>query len=191
MKRGVDNRTSDPALHVDLRAPRAVDGKRPSRPVSWPSAGGAASTPAHQVIEELIEDGQERVKRLHNAGTFSQVDPDELDSGILFGRTSRATGSPALSERSMPATPRQDLMIPETSQNVSDVSMDVDSPVDMLPQAPVDQAPVEQESLQHEQPETDENAAFWAKATVLGIKPEQVCYYVRHHNSVLVVDQEA
>ena len=91
LKRGVDNRTTDPARHVDLRAPRSADGKRPSRPVSWPSAGGAASTPAQQVMEELTEDGQQRVKRLRNAGTFSQVDPDELDSGILFGRTSRAT----------------------------------------------------------------------------------------------------
>ena len=72
----------------------------------------------------------------------------------------------------MPATPRQDPTIPEASQNASDVSMDVDSPVDMVPQAPVEQEPVEQESLQHEQPEMDENAAFWAKATALGIKPE-------------------
>ena len=139
-------------------------------------------------MEELTQDGQERVKRFRNAGTFSQVDPGELDSGILFGRTSRATGSPALSDRSMPATPRQDPTIPEASQNAS---MGVDSPVGTAPRAPVEQAPVEQESLQHEQPEMDENAAFWAKATALGIKPEQVCYYVRHHNSVLVVDQEA
>jgi len=99
LKRGVDNRTSDPALHVDLRAPRSAGGKRPSRPVSWPSAEGAASTPSQQVMEELTQDGQERVKRLRNAGTFSLADSDDLDSGILFGRTSRATGSPAMSDR--------------------------------------------------------------------------------------------
>ena len=92
LKRGVDNRTSDPAHHVDLRAPRSAGVKRPSMPVSWPSAEGAASTPAQQVMEELAQDGQERVKRLRNAGTFSLADSDDLDSGILFGRTSRATG---------------------------------------------------------------------------------------------------
>ena len=128
------------------------------------------------------------MKRLRNAGTFSLADSDDLDSGILFGRTSRATGSPAMSDRSMPATPRQDPMSPVASRHLLNVPMDVDSPVGAVPSAPVEQAPVEQESLQHEQPEMDENAAFWAKATALGIKPEQVCYYVRHHNSVLVVD---
>ena len=55
-----------------------------------------------------------------------------------------------------------------------DVPMDIDTPVDVVPPAPVEQAPMEQESLQHEQPEMDENAAFWAKATALGIKPEHV-----------------
>ena len=88
----------------------------------------------------------------------------------------------------MPATPSQEPMTTETPQKVSDSSMAVDSPVGSVPQAPVEQAPVEQGSLQHEQPDKDENAAFWAKATALGIKPEQVCYYVRHHNGVLIVD---
>ena len=82
-------------------------------------------------------------------------------------------------------------MTAETPRKVSGSSMVAGTPVGSVPQAPVGQAPAEQESLQHEQPEKDENAAFWAKATALGIKPEQVCYYVRHHNSVLVVDQEA
>ena len=64
--------------------------------------------------------------------------------------------------------------------------MDVDAPGSSEPSAPADSAPMEQDTAQSA--EADEHAAFWAKADSLGIKPEQMCYYVRHHGSVMVVD---
>ena len=98
----------------------------------------------------------------------------ELDSGILYGRTSRTAGSPGLSDRTMPSTPGKEPMAVDTPPKATGTPGLDGSPVDSSSQSPAEQAPVEQESLQHEQPEEDENAAFWAKATALGIKPEQV-----------------
>ena len=67
--------------------------------------------------------------------------------------------------------------------------MDVDAPSSSVPSASAEPAAMEQDNPQP--PEMDEHAAFWAKADALGIKPEQMCYYVRHHSSVLIVDPTA
>ena len=69
--------------------------------------------------------------------------------------------------------------------------MDVDAPSSSVPSASAEPAAMEQDNPQPQPPEMDEYAAFWAKADALGIKPEQMCYYVRHHSSVPIVDPTA
>ena len=69
--------------------------------------------------------------------------------------------------------------------------MDVDAPSSSVPSASAEPAAMEQDNPQPQPPEMDEHAAFWAKADALGIKTDQMCYYVRHHSSVLIVDPTA